>query len=88
MPHIELPGGLPGILGPMAFSPATSKPLNELAEVLLRGPNTLTSAERELIATYVSSQNRCRLRRPKPFTHALVAPWRDDAPAAGGPLFV
>jgi uncharacterized peroxidase-related enzyme len=59
MPHIALPEGLPGILGPMAFSPETSKPMNELAEVLLRGPNTLTSAERELIATYTSSQNDC-----------------------------
>lgn len=59
MPHIDLPPGLPGILGPMAFSPETSKPLNELAEALLRGENTLTSAERELIATYVSSQNDC-----------------------------
>ena len=59
MAHIRLPEGLPGILGPMAFSPETAKPLNALAEVLLRGPNTLTSAERELIATYVSSQNDC-----------------------------
>lgn len=59
MPHIALPEGLPGILGPMAFSPETSKPMNELAEVLLRGPNTLTSAERELIAAYTSAQNDC-----------------------------
>ncbi len=59
MPHIELPQGLPGILGPMAFSPATAKPMNELAEVLLRGENTLTSGERELIATYVSYGNEC-----------------------------
>jgi len=43
----------------MAFSPETAKPLNALAEVLLRGPNTLTRAEREMIATYVSSQNDC-----------------------------
>jgi uncharacterized peroxidase-related enzyme len=43
----------------MAFRPETAKPLNELADVLLRGPNTLTPAERELIATYVSSQNDC-----------------------------
>ncbi len=28
-------------------------------EVLLRGPSTLTPGERELIATYVSSQNDC-----------------------------
>jgi uncharacterized peroxidase-related enzyme len=59
MPHISLPEGLPGILGPMAFRPETTKPLNELAEVLLQGPSTLTPAERELIATYVSSQNDC-----------------------------
>jgi uncharacterized peroxidase-related enzyme len=43
----------------MAFRPETAKPLNELAEVLLRGPSTLTPGERELIATYVSSQNDC-----------------------------
>ncbi len=43
----------------MAFRPETAKPLNELAEVLLRGPSTLTPGERELIATYVSSRNDC-----------------------------
>jgi uncharacterized peroxidase-related enzyme len=57
MPHINLPEGIPGILGPMAFSPQTAKPLNEPAEVLLRAPNSLTPGEREIIATYVSSQN-------------------------------
>jgi len=36
MPHIDLPEGIPGILGPMAFSPQTAEPLNELAGVLLR----------------------------------------------------
>jgi uncharacterized peroxidase-related enzyme len=59
MPHISLPAELPGIRGPMAFRPETSKPLNELVEVLLRGPSTLSPGERELIATYVSSQNDC-----------------------------
>jgi uncharacterized peroxidase-related enzyme len=59
MPHIALPEGLPGILGPMAFRPETAKPLNELAEILLRGPSTLSPADRELIATYVSSENDC-----------------------------
>ena len=58
MPHIALPN-LPGIRGPMAFRPETSKPLNELVEVLLRGPGSLTPGERELIATYVSAQNNC-----------------------------
>lgn len=59
MPHISLPEGLPGILGPMTFRPETARPMNELADVLLRGPSTLTPGERELIATYVSSQNDC-----------------------------
>lgn len=59
MAHIDLPDGLPGILGPMAFSPETARPLNDLAETLLRGPNTLTRAERELIATYTSWRNAC-----------------------------
>lgn len=59
MAHIQLPEGLPGIRGPMAFRPETSNPLNELAEVLLRSENSLTRGERELIATYVSYLNDC-----------------------------
>ena len=34
MPHIQLPEGLQGIRGPMAFRPETAKPLNELVEVV------------------------------------------------------
>jgi uncharacterized peroxidase-related enzyme len=59
MPHIALPEGLPGIRSAMAFRPETAKPLNELVEVLLRGPSTLSPGERELIATYVSYLNDC-----------------------------
>ena len=59
MAYINLPDGLPGILGPMAFRPETAKPLNELAEVLLQGPSPLARGERELIAAYVSSRNDC-----------------------------
>ena len=59
MAHIEFGEGLPGIRGPLAFSPATTKPLCDLAEVLLSAPHSLTPAEREMIATYVSSQNDC-----------------------------
>jgi len=33
--------------------------MRELAEVLLRGPNSLTSGEREMIAAFVSSRNDC-----------------------------
>jgi uncharacterized peroxidase-related enzyme len=59
MAHISLMEGLPGIRGPMTFSPDTTKPLCDLVQVLLTGPHTLTPAEREMIATYVSSQNDC-----------------------------
>ena len=59
MAHIQLPDGLPGIRGAMAFRPETAKPLNELVEILLHAPNSLTPGERELIATYVSSENDC-----------------------------
>jgi uncharacterized peroxidase-related enzyme len=60
MSHITLPDGLPGIRGPMAFRPETARPLNELVDVLLRGPHSLSPGERELIATFVSAQNDCR----------------------------
>jgi alkylhydroperoxidase family enzyme len=59
MAHINLPEGLPGIRGPMAFRPDTAKHLNDLAEVLLRSENSLTRGERELIANYVSYLNDC-----------------------------
>jgi uncharacterized peroxidase-related enzyme len=59
MAHIQLPEGMPGIVGPLVFSPETAKPLLELAEVLLRAPNTLSSAEREMIAAFVSYRNEC-----------------------------
>jgi len=75
MAHIQLPEGIPGILGPMMFSPETAKPLNALAEVLLRGPSSLTPAERELIATYVSSQNDCYFCQ---HAHGAVAAYRLD----------
>jgi uncharacterized peroxidase-related enzyme len=58
MPHIALPD-LPGIRALMTYRPETSKPLNDLAEVLLRGPSTLSRGERELIGAYVSSRNDC-----------------------------
>jgi AhpD family alkylhydroperoxidase len=59
MPHIPLTEGLPGIRGPMVFSPETTKPLCDLVQVLRTGAHTLTPAERERIATYVSSENDC-----------------------------
>ena len=59
MAHIKLPDGVPGIVGPMIAYPETQVHLSGLAEALLRGPSSLTSAERELIASYVSSGNEC-----------------------------
>jgi uncharacterized peroxidase-related enzyme len=60
MAHIPVPEGQPGIRGLMSFRPETALPLNQLVEVLLQGPSTLSKGERELIATYVSTLNRCR----------------------------
>jgi uncharacterized peroxidase-related enzyme len=63
--HIELPIApqlgreFPGIVGLMTFRPETAAPINELANILLRGESTLTSGERELIAVHVSSRNDC-----------------------------
>src|SRR5579859_7749299 len=59
MPHIALPEGQPGISAGFAFRPETAKPMRDLAHILLHEPNSLTPGERELIATYVSSQNDC-----------------------------
>jgi uncharacterized peroxidase-related enzyme len=47
----------PGIQGLLHYRPETAKPLMELAETLLRAPNSLTRGERELIAAYVSGRN-------------------------------
>ncbi len=58
MPHIDLPDA-PGILAGMMFRPETAAPLNDLAEVLLRGDSTLSRGEREIIAAYVSQLNSC-----------------------------
>ncbi|HEY5750618.1 MAG TPA: carboxymuconolactone decarboxylase family protein, partial [Chryseolinea sp.] len=59
MAHIKVTEGVPGIRSLVMFRPETGKPLYELAQVLLRDPSPLTPAERELIATHVSSRNDC-----------------------------
>ncbi len=57
---INLENDLPGIRGPMQYSPETGKALNELAEILLHDDNnTLSRGDREMIGAYVSSQNDC-----------------------------
>lgn len=59
MAHIQLPEGVPGILAPFMQFPDSAEPLSTLAQVVLRGPSSLTEGEREVIATYVSSGNEC-----------------------------
>jgi uncharacterized peroxidase-related enzyme len=60
MPYVTLNSAEPGIRGLLRYRPETGRPLSELAEVLLRGPSTLTRGERELIAAYTSALNECR----------------------------
>ena len=57
MAYIPISEGLPGIRGLFAFRPDTAAPMNQLVDALLQAPGTLSPGERELIATYVSSQN-------------------------------
>ena len=59
MPHITLRADLFGITSLLDYRRQTAGPLCELTQLLLRGPSTLTEAERELIATYVSYRNDC-----------------------------
>lgn len=60
MPHIALHPDLPGIRSLAVFRPETARPLYALAHALLRNPSPLSTAERELLAAYVSSLNQCR----------------------------
>ena len=43
----------------MVYRPEIAGPICELTEIMLRGPNTLTPGEREMIASYVSTRNEC-----------------------------
>ncbi|WP_332368364.1 carboxymuconolactone decarboxylase family protein [Spirosoma telluris] len=61
MPHITLPDDVPGIRSLVMYRPDTGQPLYDLAQALLRAgspDSTLTDAERELIAAFVSKQNQ------------------------------
>ena len=62
MAHIELgvdEEKYPGMAGLAQYRPDTAMPLLQLAQILLRGPNTLPPGERELIASCVSARNGC-----------------------------
>lgn len=60
MPYIPVEDHLPGITGLLEYRKGTAEPIRKLTQFLLRGPNTLTEAERELIATVVSNGNQCK----------------------------
>ena len=60
MAYIELNNPLPGITGLLENRLDTAAPIRALTQILLRGENTLTPMERELIATIVSYRNQCR----------------------------
>jgi uncharacterized peroxidase-related enzyme len=70
MAHIDLPAGLPGIRGLLAFRPETAAPLAALTNTLMRGTTTLSRGERETIAAYVSSLNECHFCQS---SHAAIA---------------
>src|SRR5580692_4458773 len=57
--YLNLPADHYGIGGLFRFSPKTAQPLRQLANILLHDQSTLSSADRELIASYVSYLNKC-----------------------------
>jgi uncharacterized peroxidase-related enzyme len=60
MAHMTLAHPLPGIAGLLVTRTDTAGPLTDLAEMLLRRSSpTFSSAERELVAAYVSYLNNC-----------------------------
>jgi uncharacterized peroxidase-related enzyme len=60
MSYIQLEEHLPGITGLLEYDKIAAAPIRELTQILLRGENTLTEGERELIATVVSNGNQCK----------------------------
>lgn len=59
MPYINTNIPQPGIVGLLYYKSSSGKALSNLAHALLHGPSTLTSGERELIASHVSYLNNC-----------------------------
>jgi len=59
MPYISLEEHLPGVTGLLEYRKDAAASLRELTQLLLRGPSSLSEAERELIATIVSHRNGC-----------------------------
>ncbi|MBU3679383.1 MAG: carboxymuconolactone decarboxylase [Candidatus Kapabacteria bacterium] len=59
MPHVELTSPLPGITGLLNTFTEPAAPIRDLTQVIMRGENTLSFGERELIASAVCVGNSC-----------------------------
>jgi len=59
MTYIKTGIDQPGIVELLLYKGPTGKALSNLAQTLLHGPSNLTPGEREVIASYVSSLNKC-----------------------------
>lgn len=70
MPYIDIKNDIPGIRGLMEFRPDAAIALNQFAQVLLADEASLSKSERELIASFISSQNECRFCMT---THGSIA---------------
>lgn len=70
MPYIKTPDSTPGIRGLMNFRPDAAIALNQLAQTLLVEDASLSRAEREVIASFVSHQNNCMFCMK---THGAIA---------------
>ena len=63
MAHIDLgfdEHQFPGMAGLTRYRPETGKAIGELADFLLRAPNSMSRGDREMIAAYVSRLNECK----------------------------
>jgi uncharacterized peroxidase-related enzyme len=60
MSYIKLMPGVPGIISLLSTYTDTAESLNAFTQQILRGKSSLTEAERELIAAFVSRENNCK----------------------------
>ena len=77
MAHIDLPAGLAGPRGPMTLRPETAGPLSELAEVLLRGPSTLTKGGARVDRHLCFLRKRLSLLPDDPWSSGRSLSWME-----------
>lgn len=94
MAYIDTKNDFPGIVGLLYYKTSTGKALSVFAQEVLRGPSSLTTGERELIATHVSKLNQCEFCRDShaaatmellPQKTAVEAVLRGEVPADMSP---